>query len=314
MNLINLRKSVLNLIFSDAFESEEAFINATNRAIMRARINFPKKKTKKIAQYPLKNMLGERNFFQYTVKGEKVFYGDDLTSYSFYALGKGNFTVYYFNNSIAVNDYEELFTVEIDSPNHFSNYKGFVKRFNNFTLGRFKVVFSGDYQFTIKNVALYDSLISPSESEIPPFAEYVTYDLKELTKEYGSEYGVSKNREVFVNLLSPITLNDNFVKTEIDYKLDDGILQVPREVMGEIEITYSALPETIGVESGDNTIIDLPDIIAEVISYLIASNLIIEEEAELSKYYLNLYKEAESYANSLYDIGNMKYISTCQWC
>lgn len=310
MNIQVLKERAKSLIFEDKIVDNKAFISATNRAIARTRMVFPKEITIRIPQYPITNQLGE-SFNQIDIKGERVFYGNDIKGYSFFALGCGNFSIYYFNNSQGVNDYERILSIDIDNNNTFKCYKGLVKRFNKHPQGKFKIVFSSDYQFSIKNIALYNVLLSPKEEDVPVFSKYVKYDLNTLTEEVGES---GDKRKTFISLSKPIVLEKGEEEMQIEYKIEGSILEVPRKYRGLLRVTYLASHKPLSIDCENSETIDVPPQMEEFLAYLIASNLILEEDKELSSYYFNLYKEGENYSKEIKNVGNTKYISTRLWC
>lgn len=307
MKLNALKEDVKRLMFVDSIESEEAFFCAVNRAVFRTRSAFPKKKRVKTVNYPLQNVLCEKPETVYRISGEKTFYGEDVASYYFEGEGMGKADFYYFNAEKSVDDYELLLSVEINSPRVFKKYRGFVKRFGAFARGKFKVVLHGDYTFAVKNFALYDSLLSPEESDIPDFCEKAEIKLEKATECVGKEQGALSVRSDFLSLSEPIRLIDGGKRTEIPYELVGKRLFVSREDVGEIEIVYVAVPETCGVASGEEDEVDFPDEVAPFASYLVAANLMLEEDPEISAEYFTRYVEAETYAKALYSIKSGVY-------
>lgn len=314
MNLSELRQAVASLVFENEIDNESQFFQSVNRAIYRVRMTFPKIRQYRIAQYPIKNMLGE-NHNQIYESGQKiVFKMKDILSYSFQAVGKGKMIVKWFNPSNAVLDFEQIYMQEFDSATAFTAYSGLIKRFDNFMHGDFEIEFSSDYYFQVKNVAFYDMLKSSSKLDIEEFDEKISYNLKTLTSEYGKTRGVSQIRETFLGLSKAPKLNLGATYHPIEFKMVDGILEVPRKYRGEIIVEYIAEPETVGDGSNEKDEIDTPKVITDALAYLVASNLILDDDAEKSSHYLSLYREAEANAQNKVDVGNQIYENTSKWC
>ncbi|MEG1805538.1 MAG: hypothetical protein RR327_03995 [Clostridia bacterium] len=313
MNLIELRQAVASLMFESDIVDNQQFFQSVNRAIYRTRMNFPKVKSYKIAQYPIKNMLGENHSQVYDSGRENVFNVKDLMSFSFEALGKGRLVVKWYNPSNAVLAFEEICVVEFESYKKFTKYKGFAKRFGTFMTGEFRLSFEGEYIFQVKNIALYDEIRSAEVDDIDDFSENITYDLKSLTSEYGKSRGVSKVREAYVGLSKSPKLVDGDEEIPLEYKLVDGNLQIPRKYVGEISLEYIAEPETVGDGSLDNDEIDVPNVICDSVAYLVASNLTLDDDKEKSNYYLSMFKEAEANALQRTAVGNQVFQNTSMW-
>ncbi len=62
--------------------------------------------------------------------------------------------------------------------------------FRGFASGAVSLTFHGDYVFFVRHVALYHSLLSEKEEDIPAYAPSTVYDFKELTKETDEKGGV----------------------------------------------------------------------------------------------------------------------------
>ena len=67
------------------------------------------------------------------------------------------------------------------------------------------------------------------------------------------------------------------------------------------------MPETCGVASGEEDEVDFPVEVAPFASYLVAANLMLEEDPEISAEYFTRYVEAETYAKALYSIKSGVY-------
>ena len=314
MTLENLKLSVEKLCFVEEVESLPAFYHAVNRSVSRARSVFPKIKRFEVANFPLKNTLKNTLGKTFEIKGEREFFSKDLTSYYFEGLGKGKMTVYYFNSNSSVNDYEELMTVEINSPNAFKKYKGLIKRFDSFVFGDFKVKFHGNFHFHVRNLALYDSLKSDNSSDIPDFCEEITLDLGKITQDYGKEIGKSVLREDFIGFATPPYLKNGENNMELKYVLSNKLMTVSRKDVGVIAFDYFALPETVGEFSMDTDEVDYPPILANACAYLVSANLLMEDDPDLATKYLAQYLEAEEAAKTLNSVKGGCYKNTNGWC
>ncbi len=299
MTLNELQSEVQRLAFTDELYSYDAFLQATNRAIYRTRSVFPKKKRVKIANFPIPNILGESVEKVYTTLDEIAFYGNDVAAYYFEAQGEGHADFYYRVSDDLELNFEPIFTVPLSSSSGFKQYKGFVKRFGQFSKGSFKLVFRGDLALSVKNIALYDCLLTPNESDIPQFSAERAIDLKRETETVRIENGLSVIKSDFMSISAPITLYSSGKRCELLYRLVGSELLVSSDCIGEIEIEYIAIPDTVGVSSKGIYEPDFPEEVSAFAAYLIASNLLLEEEPELSTQYFSRYLEAESYAKSL---------------
>ncbi len=314
MNLIELKNSVTSLIFDNEIENYDLFLQAVNRSVYRARMNFPKSAVFTIPQYPIRNLLGDNHFQVYEIPKEIVFEVNDILAFSFECYGIGKMEIKWFNPSAAVNDFEIIQVEEFDSRMTFSVCKGFVKRFNEFVGGRFLVTFKSEYAVKVKNIAFYDRLISRDISDIPEFSPMVKYDLGYLTRDYCKKNGVSGVYQNFMCLkeIPKLYLLDNFVA--VDYVMNNAVIEIPRSVVGQIRIEYLKYPDTVGTGSLDSDIIDVTEEIAEALSYLVASTMLLDEDDEKANFYLRLYSEAEANAMHKDVVANQIFQNTRGWC
>ena len=314
MNILELKNAVSGLLFEENLEDEENFFQSVNRAIYRVRMNFPKIATFKIPQYPIVNILGENHNGIYDSKEKNVIIANDVMAYSFQGLGKGRVVFKWYNKNPTVQGFETVTICEFESFGKFTNYKGFVKRNEEFCLGEFSVEMQSDYNLKVKNLALYDTIMSYEVSEIPEFSEFINYDLKNLTREISPCRGVTKVREVFQGLNCEPKLEIDGESFPVAYSLSDGVFTVKRKISGDIKIGYIKDPETIGVSTEADYEIDVPLNLADALSYLVASNLILDEDSEKSTHYLTLYREAEANAMNITKTGYQVYCNTANWC
>lgn len=292
MNLIELREQTSALIFEKDIENDNFFLQSVNRAIIRARINFPKYGIFTISQYPLKSILESEGKI-FSSRDIPEFEFENGRCFSFESFGKGRAIISWFNTDTVKKCYEDIVVIDFDDMSGFRNHKDFIKRLGVFKNGHFKLRFESNYEFKIHNIAIYDRVISSEKQEIPEYCANLTYDLGKLTKEYGSERGVNCIRNVFSGLKKPPILVVNNEEKPFRYRLVENIMYIPKKYEGEIIFEYIKSPNSVGIGSKPSEEIDVPNDIASAICYLVASNLLFEEEPEKANYYLSLYKEIE---------------------
>ncbi len=297
MTIKQLKQSVLGLVFDEDLVSGELFYNSVNRAIERVRMSFPKTDFAEMAINNMKNQLGEE-FLEYDIAGEEIeLFGEDLKGIFFRAEGVGSMIVYWFNDDLGVKEYESILRVDIDSVGKFQDIKKLIRRNNKYVNGKFKVVFRSDFCFKVSCVAFYDRLRSNSEEHIQAFLPFNKFDLNKLIVDQSFEYGEARYDGVFLRLNEPIKLLSCGQLKNIAFKINQSVLEIPREIEGVIHIDYVKKFDTVGVHSNENQTVDTPSAFSEVLSYLVASNLLCEDEEEKSKYFLALYQNHESLNN-----------------
>lgn len=115
------------------------------------------------------------------------------------------------------------------------------KRFLNAVSAPVRMEFSGDFTYTIKNVAIYDEAISASSEDVPVFGKTVRYtmpadfrELKCVLREDGAEY-------------------TQFVRR------GSHVIALPYQQAGEYTVRYYANPAAVTPLTPDSAVIDLPD-------------------------------------------------------
>lgn len=288
MNIAELKNSVMDLGFEESLENYRAFINATNRAIKEVNEINPKKAVYSITQNSLENLIGNSKTMFQTVKFKNTNYSENSEYYAYRATsprayyfeadGKGTA---YIERETALNEWETVETITLDSSRQYKAYKGLID-YESDTF--YRIRFSGDYTYNIRNIAMYGEVYSDDEDDIPAFTPYVRYDIKELVGDtfkkldkvviYEGEY--YEGKEYILNR---------------DYFTEDGhIILLNYFDVGQFNIWYMVYPKKLTIDDGEETQIDIEDDLCHLLPELVAHYVWLEDKPDISQRYYDLYK------------------------
>ncbi len=281
MTISELYKQVAQLGFEDSLEDEERFIFATNRAILQVCKVRPAISSYLINHKPLRNLI-ERNTFEPVEKdGELIFEVEGGKSYYFEADGNG--AAYLEKLNQGTGQWSIIGGIALSSDGAFKAYRGFVKDGNLFVEGVVRLRFTGEYFYSVRNVAFYSQLLSASVADIPAYEAYIRYDISKLAADF-MELCCPPIKEGTPNAI----LNQNY---EIE---GVSTILIPRENKGLFRVLYIRRPQEIintGDSLNDNTAIDLDDELSALVPLLVAAYVWIDDEPSRTEYYMNLYRE-----------------------
>ena len=281
MTVSELYKSVAQLGFEESLEDDGRFFFSANRALLQVNALRPRTSVCLINHKPLENKVSEASFLPIEKTEDLFFEASDVKSYTFEADGNG--TVYIERYDEASSRWVKIGMETLSSVNQFVLYRGFIKDGDVFVKGRVRLVFTGDYLYSVRNVAMYGYLYSPSAEDIPRWEAYCPYDISKLASD-------------FLSLASPPIREDpTYDRLNQGYEVLDGrIILLQHNANGLYTVVYNRKPQTI-VDDGDvaydTTAIDLDEDLCALLPLLIASFIWADDEPEKAQYYLSVYRE-----------------------
>lgn len=281
MTISELYKQVAQLGFEDSLEDSDRFYYAANRALLQVNKIRPAISHYLINHKPLTNLVAESTFSPQEKTEDLIFEATNAKSYYFEADGNGVALIEKYNYE--TDNWSIVLSIELSSTRTFMPYKGFIKEGGSFVSGLIRLRFTGEYLYSVKNVAMYQYLFSENRQDIPAYEPYTRYDIKKLVTD-------------FIALCSPpIKEADTNSVLNQDYEVEDNsVLLFPYENKGIYKVLYERLPKTIentGNPSNDNNSIDLDAELCSLMPVLIAAYVWIDDEPQKSEYYMNLYRE-----------------------
>ena len=285
MTIAELYNAVAQLGFEDSLgdEGTDRFIHAVNRAMLRVAAIRPATSSYVINHRPLNNLLGDEFKYYEKTADKLVITGANAKSLYFEYSGQGILTV-----KLKRKDSESYWsagTVVLQKSEGFKSQRGLIKTNNGLFVtsddeysGEIYLEFEGDYRLALRNVALYDVLLSDQVSDIPAFSEYIPYDMASLVDDFKSF------------LSPPLLIDEQFVKLDKGFYIEaETKILLPYSWSGTYRIEYNVKPTLITVFSEDvlksAEIIDLDDDLCALLPLLIASYIWLDDEPEKAQYY-----------------------------
>lgn len=281
MNVAELYLQVAQLGFEATLEDSDRFYFATNRALLQVCKVRPAIRHCLINHKPLANLITENTFSPV----EKI---DDLTyeaegAKAYYFEADGNGVVYLEKYDESTEEWSIFGEITLKSNKTFVPYKGFIKELGAFVSGRVRLRFTGEYIYSVKDVALYQYLYSDDLADIPAYEAYTRYDIKKLVTDF------------MALCCPPIAEADENTLLNQDYEQEgESVILLPYDKRGVYKILYERRPtaiENTGSTTEDTQELDLDDELCSIMPILVAAYVWIEDEPEKSQYYMNLYRE-----------------------
>ncbi len=324
MTLQDLYGAVSQLGFEDSLgdDSTGRFIYATNRALIEIDALRPRRKSIDINHRVPTNLL----FSEPTVidKVEQLtFVAHGAKSFYFEVSGTGSYSVVLKKQTKTgnvINDTEEVLynSVAFSSP-IFAEKKGFIQvngafldklnteegKYPRYT-GEVELRFEGDYAYTIRNLAMYDTVYSDKVEDIPQYSKGIEYRITNLVTDF----------EKFDMPL--IDFNGRHLVS--GFMVGKDSITLPMNNPGIYKINYlhkvELVPKNADVSAASTTIInlDLEDDLAALLPNLIASYVWLDDEPEKAQYYYNLYMQrAEQIKQADIDLNPVEFQSVYGW-
>ena len=255
MTLNELKSDVARLGFESYVEDEDVFIASANRALSLIYVDRPVSKTAALAlRGPRINVAKE--FIEHC-STDVITIPFTGWSLSFRSSGKGSCTV---------TDSSGSSSLPLLNDNQLTKH---------FVYGEGTITFSGDYYFTVSNLAVFNDLTSDKITDIPEYKPYRELSMGELCEDFRAFAG------------QPCDKNGNPIAS---IKLADGMIRAPFDFRGDLYLTYYRAPAKI---KGDdpNELIDVSEECAPMLPLLTASFMWLDDDAAKAQYYMSLYRD-----------------------
>lgn len=268
MNWGDIKRQTINLGFTkqkDFNKNPNAFYDAANWAMRQIALNVnPIIKRYTITHRALTNLIGE------DAREIKVYEGTPLVYKANNAKG------YYFecdgNGTATISDNNGNTTVTMAGNHEFKAYKGLCN-------GSVTITFSGGYAYAVRNVSAYGILYSNNVDGIPPYSEYISYDFKTIDPMF---LGFALEKPVNEDGLSC------GYRIVSDYKREEqSVIKLSRDEQGQFLVWYKAYPTPITGDTADDYVIELPDVAADIVPYLMAYRLFLDDDIQTAIIYQN---------------------------
>ncbi len=278
MTVAELYKQVAQLGFEVSLEDDDRFYYAANRALLQVNEVRPAISYYLINHKPLKNLLSD-SAFSPVEKDEELQYSAHAAK-SYYFEADGNGIVYIEKHT--PDGWAVIGTVSLASTRKFVAYRGFIKEADSFVSDLVRLRFSGEFVYSVKNVAMYDKLYSEDEADIPAYEPFTRYDISKLTDDF------------LALCCPPIKEAEGNAIINQGYGVEgNSVILLPYNQSGVFKVLYKRRPAPIvnNGEMDDKTEIDLDVELCALLPVLIAAYVWIDDEPQKSEYYKYLYSE-----------------------
>lgn len=252
-----------------------------------------------IAHIPVKSLTPNGEKIQTVERGYISFEADKVRSMYYEVLGKGTLTIQIGENEPIV----EEFDTRENGSHGFVSYKRLIENPDDL---RVTVTFISDYPMSTKNVALYSANYA-TEEEIPPYSEYIRYNLPELAHDY-----------YMVDLEHVIYEGDKDISryqaTSDFFQEGFKVLVLHRDIPGNYKVYYKAYPQEITLETPDDEELVLDPEVAALMPLYMASQLYKDDDNGIATGYRNEFEVAfERLADSVKAPSSEKFTSESGW-
>ena len=254
MNYSDLYKEVCALGFEKDIEMSDALLFSARRAISEIYTERPVYKTAELYKNPL-HLSKKINKISHGAAEEcKIDF--NAKAYSFTTSGIGMYTI----SDLAGRREQE-----------FSGEKVLHR---GFLYGSGEITFSGEFFYTVYDIAFISEIYGPDVSDIPTCSDFVEYDLRERTEDY---------------LIPASAPCDGGGYAIPGAYIHDGIMKIPCGYSGKIVFTYKKAPPNLRGASDEDII--LPDGCEHLLPLLTSAYFWLDDDSEKSQYYMSLYRE-----------------------
>lgn len=255
MTLNELKNDVAHLGFESYVEDEDCFIASANRALSLIYVDRPVSKSVTVSLNGPK--LKEKHDLIVHHSGETIVIPFSGKSLSFRSTGKG---------TCIITDQTGSNRVPLTMKDQLTK---------QFIYGEGNITLSGDFYFTIKNLAIFDDLISNNTPDIPEYSSTRVIDPNDWCGDFRSF--CSKPCDKYGNPIDSV-------------KLIDGRIHAPYEMTDEILLTYYRTPALITGDDQDSEI-DISSECEPLLPLLTASFMWLDDDAAKAQYYMSLYRD-----------------------
>ena len=265
MYLSELKENVAHLGFESYIDDIDLLIASANRALSLIYIDRPVSKTTPIVLSGPRVTL-VREFIEHTA-GSVIVIPFEGRSLSFQSSGRG---------TCVITDSTGSNTVPLSIEKQLTK---------QFVFGKGYITLSGNFYYTVSNLAVFNDTVSNNTIDIPEYTPYRELNPKDWCKDFRS----------FASLPC-----DKYGTPIESIKLSEGRIFAPYDYRGDIYLTYYRTPTPISLDA-ENAPIDISGECEPLLTLLTASFMWLDDDAAKAQYYMSLYRDL---------VANLKRYST----
>lgn len=255
MTLNELKNDVAQLGFESGIDDEDCLIASANRALSLIYVDRPVSKTVSVTLRSPRISLA-KSFIEH-LSGEVITIQARGKAISFHSSGNG---------VCVIKDNTGSNRVPLLYENQLTKQK---------LHGESTITFSGDYYYTVSDLAVYEDLISDLVTDIPEYMPYNELCPEDYCDDFRAFSGYPRDKDG---------------KEIKGLELVDGKIRAPLDQRGEIYLTYYRTPRAIEPEK-PNQLIDVSRECEPLLSLLTASFMWLDDDAGKAQYYMSLYRD-----------------------
>ena len=257
MTYKDLCAEILALGFETELDSEERILTAVNRALM---LIYTERPTYERTSLFKPGIFSSFKIADFSHKGgETDSFSYKARAYSFKTSGTGKY-------KICEGGKEEIF----EFSQNYVLHRGFLH-------GDGRIDFVGEYSFSVYDFVFFGEIYGSSPEDIPTLSGYTEYKIRNFAPDF------------LAFVYPPTDENGTSIKNA---EVRGGILRIPDEYCGKINLIYKKAPKTL--LGNPNDVVDVPDGCEHLLPLLSASYVWLDDDPEKSQYYMSLYREAMS--------------------
>ena len=331
MTLLELYNSVAQLGFEDSLDDGGTirFLQATNRSILQINELRPRKKTFALNHIDTSTLIATR--VDWCERDRNISFTAHLAKGIYFEVcGIGEFVVKWHKQVRKVVDGEEVWEDNFDEIKResfrnsgFVPFKLLAKNENNKYLadiylpqiareseanrlestrytGTVIIEFVGDFAYTIRNLAMYHTLLSDEKERIPEINQLIQYDMSALIPDF-HRFGSP-----------PVIIHNGDVLFGSAYTIVGNRLALPQSGFGAYELEYIAKAQQINYDEDitNSVYIELDEDLAALLPVLVASYIWLDDEPEKAQYYYNMYvQRAAELSRATRGDGTLPFVS-----
>ena len=229
-----------------------------------------------IAHIPVKNLIPSAENIRSVERGTISYEADGARSLYFELKGKVEMTA-------SVGELTYL-AESLDSTTAGNGYTPYKYKLSNEANEKVVLTFTGNYPFSLKNVALYSAEYETAE-EIPPYSEYIRYDLTEMV----DDFYMIDNSEVIYEGDADVA---RYTATTDYFQEGFKVMLIHRSKPGNYRVHYKAYAPMITLETADDAVFSLDPEVAALLPLYMASQLYKDDDNGIATMYRNEFETA----------------------
>lgn len=193
-------------------------------------------------------------------------------------------------------------TIENTEKGSFTVYKAKVENPDNLEL---KIIFTGEYPYQFRNIAIYDVNFESNE-DVWDYNPEKRMDMKEIASDF---YKLLKTE-----VIKESGYLDTLYEVTQDYRWEgDSVLILSGFEPAMYRVHYYAYPAQLTAETDDEYELELDPEVAALLPLYIASQLMEDDDSSMAYYFAQQYAEGKQRLSATPAIGKAQFVDVNGW-